>query len=300
MEGRVEEVLTCILNHKAGSNGAAEAPALIAQAAAKWGREARVVISSDGADLKSLADQAVAADGLVVAGGGDGTIAAVAAALVGTDSTLGVLPMGTLNHFAKELGIPLELDKAVETLFTGKVARVDVGEVNGRIFVNNSSIGFYPRIVLERERKQRKGSGKWVAFVQAATLIVQQSRTLYVELEDSHRRQSYETPFVFIGNNRYAVAGLELGKRATLDGGRLWVSAAPYAGRLTLLGLAAQALLGLVRDADLAAFETERFDVRTQRDHVRVATDGEVSVMRTPLHYCSRPGALRVVVPAAG
>jgi diacylglycerol kinase family enzyme len=104
---------------------------------------------------------------------------------------------------------------------------------------------------------------------------------------------------VFIGNNRYAVAGLEIGTRAILDGGKLWVCAAPYAGRLTLIALALEALLGFVRDADLAAFETEQTDVHMHRDHVQVATDGEVNVMRTPLHYRSRPGALRVVVPSA-
>src|SRR5450631_959914 len=127
-----------------------------------------------------------AAGGLVIGGGGDGTIAAVAAALVDTDAVLGVLPMGTLNHFAKDLGIPLELEKAVQTLFTGKVARVDVGEVNGRIFLNNSSIGFYPSIVQERKRDQRQGRSKWVAFAQAAALIFQQSRTLHVELDEDH------------------------------------------------------------------------------------------------------------------
>lgn len=296
----MERVLTCILNDKAGSNSAAEARALITQSAANQGWEARVLISSGGADLNSLADQARTAGGLVVAGGGDGTIAAVAAALVGTDTALGVLPMGTLNHFAKDLGIPLGLEKAVQTLFTGKVARVDVGEVNGRIFLNNSSIGFYPRIVLERERHQRQGRSKWVAFVQAAALIVQLPRTLHVELDEDHsRRQSYDTPFVFIGNNRFTVAGLEIGTRAILNGGKLWVCAAPYAGRLTLIALALEALLGFVRDADLAAFETEQIDVHVHRDHVQVATDGEVNVMRTPLHYRSRPGALRVVVPSA-
>ena len=98
--------------------------------------------------------------------------------LVGKDAVLGVLPMGTLNHFAKDLGIPLDLEKAVQTLFTGKVARVDVGEVNGRIFLNNSSIGFYPRLVQERERQQRQGRSKWLAFAQAAALLFQQSRTL--------------------------------------------------------------------------------------------------------------------------
>ena len=296
----MKRVLTCILNDKAGSNSAADARALINQVAAKRGWEARVLISSDGADLNVLAAEARAFGGLVVGGGGDGTIAAIAAALVGTDSALGVLPMGTLNHFAKDLGIPVELEKAVQTLFTGKVVRVDVGEVNGRIFLNNSSIGFYPRIVQEREREQRQGSSKWVAFVRAAALIVQQSRTLHVELNEDHsHRQSYDTPFVFIGNNRYALAGLEIGTRAILDGGKLWVCAPPYASRLTLITLALEALLGFVHDADLAAFETEQTDVHMHRDHVQVATDGEVNVMRTPLHYCIRPGALRVVVPSA-
>jgi diacylglycerol kinase family enzyme len=295
----VEKVLACILNDKAGSNSAAEAQALITQVAAKRGWKARLLISS-GADLGSLANQARAFGGLVVGGGGDGTIAAVAAALVGTDTPLGVLPMGTLNHFAKDLGIPLELEKAVQTLFTGKVAQVDVGEVNGRIFLNNSSLGFYPRIVQEREREQRQGHSKWVAFARAAAHVFQRSRTLHVELTGNcSGRQSYDTPFVFVGNNRYAVSGLEIGTRTILDGGRLWVCAAPSAGRFTLMALALKALLGFVRDVDFAAFETDQTEVRMHRDQVRVATDGEVTVMRSPLRYRSLPGALRVVVPDA-
>lgn len=295
----MEKVLACILNDKAGSNSAAEAQSLITQVAAKRGWEARLLISS-GADLGSLANQARAFGGLVVGGGGDGTIAAVAAALVGTDTPLGVLPMGTLNHFAKDLGIPLELEKAVQTLFTGKVAQVDVGEVNGHIFLNNSSLGFYPRIVQERERGQRQGHSKWVAFARAAALMLQRSRTLHVELTGNcSGRQSYDTPFVFLGNNRYAVSGLEIGTRAILDGGKLWVCVAPYAGRYTLMALALKALLGFVSDVDLAAFETDQTEVRMYRDQVHVATDGEVTVMRSPLHYRSLPGALRVVVPDA-
>ncbi|HEY5206321.1 MAG TPA: diacylglycerol kinase family protein [Roseiarcus sp.] len=295
----MEKVLACILNDKAGSNSAAEAQALITQVAAKRGWKARLLISS-GADLGSLANQARAFGGLVVGGGGDGTIAAVAAALVGTDTPLGVLPMGTLNHFAKDLGIPLELEKAVQTLFTGKVAQVDVGEVNGRIFLNNSSLGFYPRIVQEREREQRQGHSKWVAFARAAAHVFERSRTLHVELTGNcSSRQSYDTPFVFVGNNRYAVSGLEIGTRTILDGGRLWVCAAPSAGRFTLMALALKALLGFVRDVDFAAFETDQTEVRMHRDQVHVATDGEVTVMRSPLRYRSLTGALRVVVPDA-
>jgi diacylglycerol kinase family enzyme len=295
----MKKVLACILNDKAGSSCAAEAGTLIARMATEQGWEARIAICAGGAELNSHAEQARAVGGLVVGGGGDGTIAATAAALVDMDAVLGVLPMETLNHFAKDLSIPLELEKAVQTLFSGRIARVDVGEVNGRVFLNNSSIGFYPRIVQEREREQRRGRSRWVAFAQAAALIFQRSRTLHVKLETADGlRQTYDTPFVFIGNNRYATAGLQIGSRATMDGGKLWVCTAPDAGRFALLALALKAVLGFVRDADMAAFETGMTEVHMRRDRVPVATDGEVNVMRTPLRYHIRPGALRVVVPA--
>jgi diacylglycerol kinase family enzyme len=95
------------------------------------------------------------------------------------------------------------------------------------------------------------------------------------------------------------MTGLEIGTRATLDGGKLWVCTAPSTGRWKLLALAIEALSGFVRDADLAAFETDQTEVRVLRAQVQVATDGEVSVMQTPLHYRIRPGALRVIVPAS-
>jgi diacylglycerol kinase family enzyme len=295
----MKKVLTCILNDKAGSSDARDAGTLTARVAVEQGWEARIVTCADGADLKSLAEQAREVGGLVVGGGGDGTIAAIAAALVDTNAVLGVLPMGTLNHFAKDLGIPLELEKAIQTLFSGRIARVDVGEVNGRIFLNNSSIGFYPRIVQEREREQRRGRSKWVAFAQAAALIFQRSRKLHITLEAADGlNQSYDTPFVFVGNNRYAATGLQIGSRATMDGGKLWVCMAPDAGRFALLALALRAVLGFVRDADMAAFETGQTEVHMRRDRVPVATDGEVNVMRTPLRYRIRPAALRVVAPA--
>ena len=156
----MKKVLTCILNDKAGSSCAAEAGTLVARMATEQGWEARIAICAGGAELNSHAEQARAVGGLVVGGGGDGTIAATAAALVDMDAVLGVLPMETLNHFAKDLSIPRKLEEAVQTLFSGRIARVDVGEVNGRVFPNISSIGFYPRIVQEREREQQRGRNK--------------------------------------------------------------------------------------------------------------------------------------------
>ena len=133
---------TCILNGKSVHLQAALTH--IARISGQFGVQVQVVVTKRGDDISSFAAHALAERHRpVVAGGGDGTVNAVAGKLAGTDTALGVLPMGTLNHFAKDVGIPLNLEAAVYNLFTGKVRKVDVGEVNGRVFVNNSGIGFY-------------------------------------------------------------------------------------------------------------------------------------------------------------
>ena len=125
---------------------------------------------------------------MVVAAGGDGTMNAVASALIGTETAMGVLPLGTLNHFAKDLKIPLELEGAVATIVTGRIVPIDVGEVNGHIFLNNSSIGIYPWIVRERETEQRKGYRKWVAFARASISALKRYSLLHVRLRDGGPR----------------------------------------------------------------------------------------------------------------
>jgi diacylglycerol kinase family enzyme len=256
----------CILN---GASSRVEAAREhLVRVSAEFGVEPRIVVAQ-GADLPLSAARALGANSrMVVAGGGDGTINAVAGALVGRDTALGVLPIGTLNHFARDVGIPLNLESAVRNLFTGQVKKVDVGEVNGRVFVNNSGIGLYPRIVRVREEAQ--------------------------ETHAAARR----TPFVFVGNNKYEIAGLEIGTRSSLNSGRLWACVAPRTGRRNLVRMALRALLGRVTDHELDAFEAEEFSVETATRSVNVSTDGEVTVMDAPLHYRIRPGALHVVAPA--
>src|SRR5262249_2923094 len=152
---------------------------------------------------------------MIVAGGGDGTIGTVAAAVAGTETALGVLPLGTLNHFAKDLGIPLDTAAAIHTLFTGRIAQVDVGRVNDHVFVNNSSLGLYPRIVQQREALQRHGASKWIAFAQALIYVLRNHSSIYLKIKvDDAGTEFRKTPFVFIGNNKYEIAGLDIGKRA--------------------------------------------------------------------------------------
>ncbi len=272
----------------------------IARISGEFGVQAHIVVAQSGGELSPLAARAVGKNRQpVVAGGGDGTVNAVAGALVGTDTALGVLPMGTLNHFAKDLGIPLGLEAAVRNIFTGQITKIDVGEVNGRVFVNNSGIGLYPHIVRQREEQQRHGHVKWVAFVLAVGSVLRRYARLRVRLHmDEAEALARVTPFLFVGNNRYEIAGLEIGRRASLDSGRLWVCMAPRTGRRNLVRMALRALMGRVTNHELNAFETEEFWVQTGTPRLNVSTDGEVSIMDAPLHYRIRPHALGVIVPA--
>ena len=236
---------------------------------------------------------------MVVAGGGDGTINAVASELVDTGVPFGVLPLGTLNHFAKDLRIPLTLDEAIANLAQGVPAKVDVGEVNGRVFLNNSSLGMYPDIVRDREKQQRRlGRGKWLAFCWAAMAALRRYPFLSVRLHLNGEQHARRTPFVFIGNNEYLMQGLNIGERARLDAGKLSLYVAQRPGRLGLVRLAFHALFGrLAEQKDFDVLTTTEMEIETRHKRLRVATDGEVTVMNTPLRYRIRAAALTVLVP---
>jgi diacylglycerol kinase family enzyme len=294
--------IICILNGAAGSCNAEAARRLVSRIAEEYGQAVAILVARSGAELSMLVQRALTANDShpIIAGGGDGTINAVASALVGGRRALGVLPLGTLNHFARDLGIPTDLEAAVRTIFTGQIARVDVGEVNGRMFLNNSSLGLYPRIVRNRERLQRLGYPKWIAFAQAVALVSGHYSTLRVRLRlDQEESLARATPFVFIGNNRYEIAGLGIGARKQLNEGRLWLCMAPRRGRGWgyLIRTFLLALIGRLTLKDLNTLDATNISIETDRKRLKVATDGEVNVMQSPLHYKIRPGALNVIVP---
>jgi len=289
--------VACIINGASGSNRAQDMDERLRELFAHAEVVARISLAS-GSDLSALAEQAVRDEHtIVVAGGGDGTINAVASALVGTDVALGVLPLGTLNHFAKDLKIPLELEQAVANVFSGERVSVDVGEVNGRIFLNNSSIGIYPWFVQQREDLQSKGYGKWIASLPAMLAVAKRRSRLYVRLVvDERHERARETPFAFVGNNKYEITGLRLGERTQLDSGQLWVCRAPRVGLMKLPGLLLKSLAGF-EPRELDTLETREVWIETPSKRVSVATDGEVTELDSPLHYVSRPRALNVIVP---
>ena len=233
-----------------------------------------------------------------------------------------MLPLGTLNHFARDLGIPLSLEDAVRVLVDGRRLRVDVGALRGggsparesrghespaqgtaeRVFLNNSSLGLYPRIVSARDEAQhRLHIGKWPALARATWQALRASRSFDVRLEVDGRTLQRRTPFVFIGNNRYTLQGFAAGSRPRLDEGVLSIYVLRPQGLFGFLRLALRALLGRVSpDEDFEAFTAAELLVASTRAQVEVALDGEVATFATPLHYRVRPQALQVLAPAAG
>lgn len=291
--------VTVLLNASSGSAEGRATEEKICEAFRSAGAEARIHSASGGEEIGELAKREAAGDGPLVAGGGDGTVSLVAGAVVGGIREFGVLPLGTLNHFARDLGIPEDLGAAARTVVEGESALVDVGEVNGRVFLNNSSIGLYPRIVKHREdRQERLGWGKWPALVWATIHALHRHRPLDVILSVGGKEIRRSTAFVFVGNNVYDMEGLDIGTRARLDEGLLSVYLSRYGRPFDLLVLAFRALFGRLKGAPgFESLRTPELTIETRGREVRVATDGEISMVKTPLCYRVRPQSLRVVRP---
>jgi diacylglycerol kinase family enzyme len=282
------------------SSGAGNKPDAIKALLRENGLDAGIVEVAKGTDITGLAMRLLR-DGshTLVAGGGDGTVSSVAAAVVQTQALLGILPLGTLNHFAKDLKLPLNLAGAVRTLKTGTVRSVDVAEVNGRAFVNNSGLGLYASLVTQREKRRRLGQPKWIAFFWAAVATVRRFPFLYVRLAAGGQQLAIRTPFLFVGNNAYRMEGINLGSRDSLTEGKLCVGVTHHRiGRWGLVRLAFRALFGTIRsERDLVALFTTEVRIESRRKQLPVSLDGEVVLLGSPLHYRTRPGALHVIVP---
>lgn len=292
--------IAVIVNPRAGT--AAGHPRIAAEMTDLFraaGSDVDVIELGEGQDLTKVAREASTRATIVTAAGGDGTVNSVAAGVVDSQAALGVLPLGTLNHFARDLHIPFDLPKAVAVVVAGHIGRVDVGEVNGALFLNNSSIGVYPSIVEEREALRRRGHRKWPAMAIATVQVLGRYRGVRVTIEVDGLRRTWRTPFVFIGNNAYQIDGLRLGERARLDEGKLFVYLSPQLRAHQLPLLLAKALIGRARrSGDFEILPAAELWIGTSKvRRQRVALDGEVEPMHTPLHYRTRPKALRVVVP---
>jgi diacylglycerol kinase family enzyme len=291
--------IAVVLNPGSGAGNDEASPERIAELFAGHGRAAAILPVGPGSTIGGQARAAVAAGcRVLVAAGGDGTVSAVAGTLAGGEIPLGVLPIGTLNHFAKDLGLPLGVPEAVAAVAGGRVRTVDVGEVNGRIFVNNASLGVYPRIVELRARHAGRGAAKWMAALWATLAVLRRRPFLTVRIRTADDALVRRTPFVFVGNNEYRMAGLSGASRDSLTGGKLALYVMDASHRPSLLRLGWEVFRhGAEQARELDLLHTTEAVLETPRRELRVALDGEVVVLASPLEFRSRPGALRVLVP---
>ena len=287
-----------ILNPRSGYVAAHGLPYARAQITAVL-PEVRIHVLQPGNDLAARCRDLIAEGATcIAAAGGDGTVNAVATHLVGTETPLGVIPAGTLNHFARDVGVGRDVPAAVQTLAAGHVVSVDVATVNDRLFLNNSSIGLYPHMV-EIRRRYESRLGKWRALMHAARLVARHARATEVRFGDGATLESARTYLLFVGNNQYELDLLHLGQRSCLDAGELCCFILKARGRLELLPHVFHHLRGHRPYAHVfRSLCTHELTVIPGRAHrVEVACDGEVFTLAAPLVYSILPRALKVVVP---
>jgi YegS/Rv2252/BmrU family lipid kinase len=288
-----------ILNAASGPQELQKKVANLRAAFASRGVEPEVILAHDEIALREGAVKAFT-DGypLVVAAGGDGTVSAVAGAALSENGILGILPLGTLNHFARDLGIPLELEGAIDVLLQGQVIAVDAARVNGRVFINTSSLGLYAKWARYRDAERRRGRNKWVSFFHGIYEVMRRYSFFHAKVAVNGVEREFKTPLIFIGNNRYELKGMELGARKRLDEGTLSIGVATHSSRWGLVRLAWHVFLGKAAEhRDFDMYHAERITIDASRKFLHVSLDGEVVTLIPPLRYEILPRALRVMRP---
>jgi YegS/Rv2252/BmrU family lipid kinase len=238
-------------------------------------------------------------DELLVVGGGDGTISAAASVLVGTDTMLGILPLGTLNHFARDLGIPTELDKAAALIAKRPERKVDVAQMNEHIFINNSAIGLYPLMILDRDLQRRRlGRSKRLAMIVASFRTLVRFNHQRLTLTVNEEKERVDTPLLFVGNNDYRIDIGAPGQRDSIEDGKLSVFVMRKKTRRGFFAASVRALFDRIRPDDMVRIENvERLRVASHRSALPVSLDGEVIRAAPPFEYKIRKKALRVIAP---
>jgi len=294
------KTLTILVN-AAGGKAMAAGDGLVGileRAFAASGHRADVRLLRGDAMAEAVAGAARA--GRVIVAGGDGTMACAAQALGDGGAELALLPLGTLNHLARDLGIPDDLNAAASLAATGTAVAIDVGEVNGRRFVNNASIGLYPFMVRQRDGvRKRKHWPKWLATIPAAWAALARLPHHRLRIDLGTGERDLVTPMLFVGNNRYTLEGGEIGSRARLTDGLLSVYALAPHSRAALLWFALRTLFGRIdwKTDFIVLGECASLTVRSAGASIELALDGEVIRLESPLRFRIRAGALHVVAP---
>ena len=300
--------LFIVFNLGSGSSGDEDgARAAIQQACDAAGRAFELINVGDPGELPALAREAVQraqqAQGVVVAAGGDGTLNAVAQAVLGSGCAYGVLPQGTFNYFSRTHGIPADTAQAMQVLLHASARPVQVGQVNGRVFLVNASLGLYPKLLEDREGwKQQLGRSRLVAFGAGLLTLLRGYRSLRLRIEVQGQVRHVRTPTLFVGNNALQMEQLGFALAKDIDGGALAAIMLRPVSRLAMLALLLRGAFGKLGDADqVISIPCRRMNVHSARAfgarRVKVATDGEICWLSMPLEFAVSPEPLWLIRP---
>lgn len=264
-------------------------------------RGLRVVEITPDVDVRQIVQETLDA-GLrsIVVGGGDGSIHHVAQAVVGTEGELGILPIGTVNHLARDLQIPLEWRAALEVAVGGELRQIDTGRINGHYFLNSVMIGLYPSISEYRERF-RSTHHKWQAYAMAIRLALRKFPHVNLMLDVEGKADMIRTQLLVVSINSYDLtqSGV-VSLKTSLDDGRLTVYSLAFMSRMQFVKTAAMYMRGRIQEVDgfrRVRTQTMRIDFAHQK--MRVSVDGELIELRAPLQIAAVPASLLVRAPAS-
>jgi diacylglycerol kinase family enzyme len=295
--------IRAIINGRAGSVLGLDRVVLterLTQALAGTGNDASVEIVEP-VDLNAAIARALSdAPDAIVVGGGDGTIRSAATLLKGSETALGILPLGTLNRLARDLGIPLDIEQAATALANASVRHIDMAELNGRPFLCNSLIGLPP--IYSRQRQRQRGQPllpRIRGYASVLRHIARSRRKLTIVVDDGLERRKVRALSIAISNNVYAdAAGLML-KRPALDQGQLGVYVSRHENGFGMAMAFVRAMLGRWKsDPNLEASVAQKLQISSRKPALRVSSDGEVEIIETPLRYRTLPKSLKVLAPA--
>ena len=233
---------------------------------------------------------------VLCAGGGDGTVSGIAARCVKKNLVLGVLPLGTMNNFSKDLGIPQDVTKACKIIARFKINKVDYATVNNELFLNNSSVGAYARYVIEREGQQ-KAHGKISAYFTSLIATVDKIGLLDVRLQYNNNSQSVKTPIIFISNNDYNINEKHFIRRKTLSSGELNVHILTLPKDNIMLNTLKHIITPNKTPIRYKSFHTKKLIIDTPNSKISIAKDGEIISTKLPLTYKIHSKKLSVIVP---
>lgn len=289
-----------ILNARSGSQRANEVCEIIARVFQESGRSFHISVAN-GPEIGRIAKEKAASDcEILVAGGGDGTICGVAEASLGKGKILGVLPLGTFNYFARNLDIPLEPEAAARVILDGRPVHARVLDLDGRLVLNNASIGIHPAILLKRRRLYRRwGRNQLNAYLSVILTAFQPPPRLRVRLATDEGEVVRETPLVMVCSNAFQIETFALAGVECLEEKKFALYVARPGGRFTILRLGMRTLLRRLRLAkDYEVICTAEVAIETmRRRRVRAAVDGELERLESPMRFRVDPHELRVLVP---